>query len=77
MAPERRRHPNRSFGFSPEIGRSWRKGIDLDVSFNKEIGAGSVIDVVTATVGQEFPPVQSPSSGRIHQPTDQDPWPGS
>jgi hypothetical protein len=27
MAPERRRRPNRSFGFSPEIGRSEGKGI--------------------------------------------------
>jgi hypothetical protein len=31
---------------------------------------------VDATVSQEFPPVQSPSSGRIHQPPDLDPWPG-
>jgi hypothetical protein len=52
------------------------KGIDLDVAFKKEIGVGSVVDVVAATVGQEFPPVQSPSSGRIHQPPYLDPWLG-
>jgi hypothetical protein len=34
----------------------------LDIAFKKENGADSVVDIVAATVGQGFPPVQNPSS---------------
>jgi hypothetical protein len=51
---ERRNRPNRSFGFSHEIGTTGRRGYRLDVAFKKE---NNVIDLVDATVSQGFPPV--------------------
>jgi hypothetical protein len=53
------------------------KGIYLDVAFKNETDADSFVEVVTATVGQEFPPIKSSCFGRTHQPPEQDPWLGS
>jgi hypothetical protein len=36
--------------------------VDFDVTFKKENGSCCVVDVVTATAGQGFPPVESPIS---------------
>jgi hypothetical protein len=44
--PERRHRPNRIFGFSPEIGRSGRKGINLDVAIKIINGADNVVNVM-------------------------------
>jgi hypothetical protein len=57
---EQHRRPNQSFAFSPEISRLGRTGYNLDATFKKKNSAGSIINVVAATIGQGFPPVQSP-----------------
>ena len=43
-------------------------GVDLDAAFMKENSAVAVVNVVTAVVGQGFPPYESPTSDDNHQP---------
>jgi hypothetical protein len=47
----------KALGFHPRKVGLGGRGYNLNVTFNKENGAGGIVDVVAATVGQGLPPV--------------------